>query len=629
VREVDIAVVGAGFAGLACATALAGRGYQVVVLERKRAPGQAMHTTGILVKEAADRLELPPSLVRRVAGIRLYSPKLRVMELTARDYFFLTTDTPGLMVHFSDLAEQAGVELRYGDAFRPDAPRDHDGATGAAIALPRHGIRCRWLLGADAPFHRGSRLGLGRNRAFLAGVEAELEGVTLGEADALHCFLDSALAPGYLGWAIPGVGVTQVGLASRLPRRPDLDLFLRRVGRVFDLGKASIVARRGGLIPVGGVVRPFARGRVLLLGDAAGTVSPLTAGGIHTALHYADLLADAIDAFETRRGPDPAAVLERCYPSFRLKRRLRWALEHLAPDWAVELAIGSPPFRALARAVFYRPKRLPEQTGTKLVRSLRASPRDSPCAATRTPMIDLHYWPTPNGKKVSILLEECGLPYKMIPCRIGQGDQFSEEFLDISPNNRMPALVDHEPLGGGEPVSVFESGAMMIYIAEKAGQFYPSEVRRRAEVNQWVMWQMANQGPKLGECGHFRRLADREGDQSYALRRFGDEANRLYGVMNNRLHDRRYLAGDEYTIADMIAYPWAVNWETQGQDITEFPYFERWLEELGARPAVQRGMAVGSDLSLDPDKLSPEELARLRKLLYNQRARPAPAGGLL
>ncbi len=244
-------------------------------------------------------------------------------------------------------------------------------------------------------------------------------------------------------------------------------------------------------------------------------------------------------------------------------------------------------------------------------------------------MIHLHYWPTPNGKKVTILLEECGVPYNMIPCRIAKGDQFTDEFLHISPNNRMPALVDDEPADGGDPVSVFESGAMMMYIASKVGRFYPSDLRARAEVDQWVMWQMANQGPKLGECGHFRRLGDREGDQSYAVARFTDEANRLYGVMNNRLYDRRYLAGDEYTIADMISYPWAVNWESQGQDVGEFPYFKRWLDELSARPAVERGMAVGADLSIDLDSMSPEEMAALRKMLYNQRARPAPAGGLL
>lgn len=244
-------------------------------------------------------------------------------------------------------------------------------------------------------------------------------------------------------------------------------------------------------------------------------------------------------------------------------------------------------------------------------------------------MIDLHYWPTPNGKKVTILLEECGLPYRIVPCRIGQGDQFTAEFLRISPNNRMPAIVDHTPADGGEPIALFESGAIMIYLAEKAGQFYPQALRARHEVNQWVMWQMANQGPKTGECGHFRRLGDSQGDQSYAVRRFTNEVNRLYGVMNNRLYDRRYVAGDEYTIADMICYPWTVGWEQQGQDINDFRYFRRWFEEIGARPAVRRGMKVGSDLSADVSQLSEDEIERLRQLLYNQRARPAPEGGLL
>ncbi|MEM7410549.1 MAG: glutathione S-transferase N-terminal domain-containing protein [Myxococcota bacterium] len=244
-------------------------------------------------------------------------------------------------------------------------------------------------------------------------------------------------------------------------------------------------------------------------------------------------------------------------------------------------------------------------------------------------MIDLHYWPTPNGKKVTILLEEAEIPYRIVPCSIGQGDQFKDAFLSISPNNRMPAMVDTAPADGGEPIALFESGAIMLYLAEKVGRFYPPELRERHEVNQWLIWQMANQGPKTGESGHFRRLGDREGDQSYALRRFTDEVNRLYGVMNNRLYDRRYLAGDAYTIADMISYPWTVGWEDQGQDLDEFPYFKRWFEELSARPALQRGMDAGKDLQVDYASLPKEEIARLTKLLYNQRARPAPAGGLL
>jgi GSH-dependent disulfide-bond oxidoreductase len=240
-------------------------------------------------------------------------------------------------------------------------------------------------------------------------------------------------------------------------------------------------------------------------------------------------------------------------------------------------------------------------------------------------MIDLYYWPTPNGKKVTILLEECGLPYNIIPLDIGRGDQFKDEFLKLNPNHRMPVIMDREPKGGGAPISVFESGAIMMYIAEKAGRFWPQDLRGKYEVTQWIMWQMANQGPKLGECGHFRRLGDTEGDQSYAVRRFTDEANRLYGVLNNSLVDRQYLAGDEYTIADMIAYPWTVNWQGQGQDIEEFKYFERWFEEIGKRPAVQRGLAVGKDLSTDQSKLSREEQANIRKILYNQRAIPVKA----
>jgi GST-like protein len=239
-------------------------------------------------------------------------------------------------------------------------------------------------------------------------------------------------------------------------------------------------------------------------------------------------------------------------------------------------------------------------------------------------MLDVHYWPTPNGKKVTILLEELGLPYRIAPVDIGKGDQFSNAFLKMNPNHRMPVLVDRDPAGGGEPISVFESGAIMFYLAEKTGRFWPQDLRRKYEVAQWVIWQMANQGPKLGECGHFRRLGDKQGDQSYAVRRFTDEANRLYGVLNNRLYDRRYLAGDDYTIADMIAYPWTVNWKAQGQDIAEFSYFRRWFEEIGARPAVQRGLAAGADLPPDPATITEEEQARRSKLLYNQRARPAP-----
>ena len=221
-------------------------------------------------------------------------------------------------------------------------------------------------------------------------------------------------------------------------------------------------------------------------------------------------------------------------------------------------------------------------------------------------------------------------PYNIVQCNIGKGDQFDSSFLDICPNNRMPALVDHEPKDGGEPISVFESGAIMLYIAEKTGQFMPEDIRGRYEVTQWLIWQMANQGPKTGECGHFRRLGDSQGDQSYAVTRFTDEVNRFYGVLNNRLYNQPYICGDEYTIADMICYPWTVNWQGQGQDINEFKYFKRWFDELSDRPGVKKGMAVGSEFANDYSKMSEDDLAALRNMLYNQRARPAPdTGGLL
>lgn len=242
-------------------------------------------------------------------------------------------------------------------------------------------------------------------------------------------------------------------------------------------------------------------------------------------------------------------------------------------------------------------------------------------------MIDLHYWPTPNGKKVTILLEELGLAYRIVPCNIFRGDQLLDSYLKINPNNRMPAIVDHDPADAGEPLSVFESGAIMMYLAEKADRFLPREPRGRYQAVEWVIWQMANQGPKLGECGHFRRLGQDKGDQSYAIRRFTDEANRLYGVLNNRLAEQPYLAGGEYTIADMIAYPWTLHWESQGQDIGEFRYFRRWFDALARRPAIQRGLAVTAGPAEDPATVTAEERERRNKLLFNQRARPVrPAG---
>jgi GST-like protein len=240
-------------------------------------------------------------------------------------------------------------------------------------------------------------------------------------------------------------------------------------------------------------------------------------------------------------------------------------------------------------------------------------------------MIDLHFWPTPNAKKVTILLEELGAAYRVVVCNIMRGDQFEPDFLRISPNNRMPAIVDDDPAGGGAPVSVFESGAILMYLAEKAGCFWPTDVRGRYAVAEWLIWQMANQGPKLGECGHFMRAPEKAGDQSYAVRRFTDESNRLNGVLDTQLSKSRYLAGDAYTIADMAAYPWTRTPAAAAGEIDSFPHLKRWRDELATRPAVERGMAVGADLQEDWSVLGPEEVRRRMKLLYNQRARPLHA----
>ena len=241
-------------------------------------------------------------------------------------------------------------------------------------------------------------------------------------------------------------------------------------------------------------------------------------------------------------------------------------------------------------------------------------------------MIELYFWPTGNGKKVVILLEEAGIPYQIKPVNIGRGDQFDPAYLKIAPNNRMPAIVDTEPMGGGAPLSIFESGAIMMYLAEKAGKFWPQEAHAKYEVAQWCYWQTGNQGPKMGEQGNFARAAQdpKNGDLHYATKRFGNEVHRLYGVMNLGLFGKEWLAAGAYTIADMICYPWSVSWQMRGIDIEEFPHVKAWLDRMAARPAVQKAMAMGPEFREDPATISDEERARRAGILANQRAWPVP-----
>ena len=228
-------------------------------------------------------------------------------------------------------------------------------------------------------------------------------------------------------------------------------------------------------------------------------------------------------------------------------------------------------------------------------------------------MIDLHYWTTPNGHKITIFLEEAGLPYRIVPVNIGRGDQFKPDFLAISPNNRIPAIVDHEPLGGGAPISVFESGAILLYLAEKIGRFLPSDRRGRVEVTQWLFWQMAGLGPMAGQNHHFSQYAPER--IPYATERYVKETNRLYGVLNKRLADRPFIAGT-YSIADMAAYPWIVPFKNQGQTLEDFPHLKRWFEAIKSRPAVIRAYDRAKEVNSQPAVLTEES----KRVLFGQTA---------
>jgi len=234
-------------------------------------------------------------------------------------------------------------------------------------------------------------------------------------------------------------------------------------------------------------------------------------------------------------------------------------------------------------------------------------------------MLDLYYWTTPNGHKITIFLEETGLRYKIIPINIGKGEQFKAGFLEVAPNNRIPALVDNEPADGGVPISIFESGAMLLYLADKTGKFIAKDLRGRTETIQWLFWQMGGLGPMAGQNNHFAHYALEK--LPYAIERYTKEVNRLFGVMDKRLADRQYLAG-EYSIADMACYPWVVPWERQGQNIADFPHLKRWLEAIAARDAVKRAYAKAKEINPNPGGI---RTAEERAILFGQTAQSIAA----
>ena len=354
----DCTVIGASFAGLACASALAQQGLRVVIAEKKSDPGEKLHTTGILVKDVIDEVPLldgvPASLVRRVERVRLYAPNLRHVDLEAPGYYFLTTDTPGLMRWLAGRAVQAGAELRCGVGFRTARAVPGGFELGEALG------RTRFLVGADGPRSNVARvLRLGRNRHFLAGLEHEYQGATLAEPGFLHCFIDRQIMPGYIAWMVQGVHGVQVGLARSLRGSRGSNVkgamakLLVKVAAVADFRALRPDSIRAGLIPCGGLVHPLALPRALLVGDAAGLVSPVTAGGIHTALVQGLAAGQAVAEYLSGRSVDPQRSFVRSYPRFRLKRMLRFAFDHLQRDWIFNLALASAPMRWAAGRIYF------------------------------------------------------------------------------------------------------------------------------------------------------------------------------------------------------------------------------------------------------------------------------------
>ena len=350
----DLIIVGASFAGLIAARTAAHRGLKVAVIDAKKEPGARVRTTGILVKEAVDECDIPASLTRKIPGVRLYAPNGKHTDLFAPGYFFLATDTPAIMRWLAHEAARAGADLLFGARFE-NATQTED-----LVHLHNLGLSARYLLGADGAKSRVAQVfNLGRNSEFLTGVETEYEETPTVDPDFLHCFVDSRLAPGYLGWVVPGVNLTQVGLAVSdgvfgAKRKPDYSAFMERINPDFALWNCEIRHRRSGLIPCGGLVSPLSTHRVLLTGDAAGLVSPLTAGGIRLAFQFGRRAGGAIANYLLDGGADPGALMAKEYPRFGLKNWMRRLWSAAPSNALIDSTLFTPPMRALAQWIYFQ-----------------------------------------------------------------------------------------------------------------------------------------------------------------------------------------------------------------------------------------------------------------------------------
>jgi len=362
----DLIIIGGSFAGLACARTAALRGLKVAVLDAKGEPGARIRTTGILVKEATDGIDLPSSLMRKVPGVRLYAPNGRALDLHAPGYFFQATNTAGLLRWMADEAGRAGAHLHFGHKFTGGSTDDR------GVSLP--GFSAHYLIGADGARSRvAETFGLGRNRRFLIGAEIECEPVAEMDPRFLHCFADSAIAPGYIGWAVPGHGMMQIGVAAKNGRKPELARLTERLSKLWGIKALRTTERRSGLIPTGGPVERIGRGRVLLIGDAAGLVSPVTGGGIHTALQFGRRAAQLVSDYLLDRGPHPLAVFEREIPRYRMKLAMRTALDLAPPNFLIDALLMTAPMRSLAQRLYFHSRRGDQASFEAWVRKFEAN----------------------------------------------------------------------------------------------------------------------------------------------------------------------------------------------------------------------------------------------------------------